>query len=176
MSETRPLYRARQFWQAMRAGEPDEEHLNQAREILTPKQMGLFRNMHPAEMNHSLEVLRRLKERGETDRDLLVAALLHDAGKIRHPLSLYERVLIVLGQTFMPARAKAWGQGKPRGWRRPFVVAQQHPYWGAQMAAECGVSSTTVNLIWRHQEAPSTIPATHEDRLLRTLQSADDDS
>ncbi len=77
---------------------------------------------------------------------------------------------------FFPERVKKWGEGNPRSWRRAFVVAAEHPIWGAQMAAESGASSVAVNLIWRHQEPPSTIPKTREDLLLRTLQAADDDT
>jgi hypothetical protein len=175
MKRSRIAYRVRQFWQTLRA-KPDQRDLDQARAHLTPKQMGLFRNMGPEERAHAVRVLETLKGRGEVHPDLLVAALLHDVGKVRCPLTAWERSLAVLGRRFAPERAKNWGQGRPRGWRRPFVVAEQHPYWGAQIAAECGVSSLSVNLIWRHQEPPSTIPKTEEDRLLRTLQAADDDS
>jgi hypothetical protein len=175
MRRARPLYRARQFWAAFRAN-PKEEDLDLARQVLTPTQMGLFRNMHPADKSHALRVLKRLQARGEDNHDLLVAALLHDVGKVRHPLALWERILIVLGRAIFRERVREWGLGKPRGWKRPFVIAEQHPYWGAQMAAECGASSLAINLIWRHQEPPSTLPKSLEDRLLRALQSADEDS
>lgn len=175
MKRPRPLYRVRQFWAAVRA-RPEEKDLDLARDVLTPTQMGLFRNMHPADRAHALQVLKRLQDRGEDNHDLLVAALLHDVGKVRHPLTVWERALIVLARAIFPERVKEWGIGKPRGWKRPFVIAEQHPYWGAQMAAECGVSSIAVNLIWRHQEPPSTLPKSEEDRLLRALQSADEES
>jgi putative nucleotidyltransferase with HDIG domain len=175
MSSSRPRYRVRQFWKTIRAKEPPDEALALARDVLTPKQMGLFQIMHPADKAHALEVLRKLRSRGETNPDLLAAALLHDIGKIRYPMSAWDRAIVVLGQAFFPSRAKAWGKGRARGWRRPFVSAQQHAYWGARMAAESGVSSLTVHLIWRHHEPYSTIPETPEDLLLRTLQAADDD-
>ncbi len=176
MSNSRPLYRIRQFWQTIRAQEPPEEELALAREVLTAKQMGLFQIMHPSDKAHALQVLRRLRARGEENPDLLAAALLHDIGKIRYPMSAWDRAIVVLGQALFPARAKTWGQGKARGWRRPFVSAEQHAYWGARMAAESGVSTLTVHLIWRHHEPHSTIPETPEDLLLRTLQAADEDS
>jgi HD domain len=168
MSTSRPAYRMRQFWETVRAKEPTEVQLEWAREVLTPRQMGLFQIMHPSEKIHALAVLKRLQKRGEKDHDLLVAALLHDVGKIRYPMSVWDRVIVVLGQAFFPGRTKVWGHSKARGWRRPFVVAEQHAYWGARMAAESGVSSLTVNLIWR-------LPETREDLLLRTLQAADED-
>lgn len=175
MTRARPMYRVRQFWQTVRAEEPSDAQLAPARAVLTPKQMGLFQIMHPSDKAHALEVMKRLQKRGEDNPDLLAAALLHDVGKIRYPLSAWDRAIVVLGQALFPVSAKKWGQGKPKGWRRPFVVADQHAYWGARMAAESGVSTTTVHLIWRHHEPHSTIPETPEDLMLRTLQAADED-
>ncbi len=176
MKKNRPLYRIRQFWQMSRAKPLSEDELSLAREILTPKQMGLFKVMHPAEQSHAIRVATKLLNLGETHPELLAAALLHDVGKVRFPLALWERALIVICNRFFPERVKEWSQGKPRGWGRPFVIAQQHPYWGARLAAESGSSTLTINLIWRHQERLSTVPTSDEDRLLRTLQAADDDS
>ncbi len=169
-------YRVRQFWRVLRVADASEADLALAREVLTSKQMGLFRIMHPAEKDHAIRVLKKLQARGEKDKDLLVAALLHDVGKSRYPLSIWERVMIVVMNRFFPERVKKWAEGNPRSWRRAFVVAAEHPIWGAQMAAESGASPLAVNLIWRHQEPPSTIPKTQEDLLLRTLQAADDGS
>jgi len=89
---------------------------------------------------------------GEEQPDLLAAALLHDVGKSDHPLHIWERVVIVLGKAFFPGQVRRWGQGEPTGWRRPFVVAEQHPAWGADMAAEAGASPTTATLIRHHQD------------------------
>jgi putative nucleotidyltransferase with HDIG domain len=137
--------------------------------------MGLFMVMHPADKAHALEVLKKLRARGEKNPDLLTAALLHDVGKIRYPMSAWDRAIVVLGKALFPSRVRVWGRGKAKGWRRPFVTAEQHAFWGARMAAESGVSSLTVNLIWRHHEPYSAIPDTQEDLMLRTLQAADDD-
>jgi hypothetical protein len=124
--------------------------------------------MTPGEQAHSLRVLERLQRAGESDPDLMRAALLHDAGKVRSPLSLPDRALIVLGKRFLPGRVKRWGEGEARGIQRAFVVAAQHPAWGAEMAAQAGATARTCDLIRRHQEEAG------EDRLLRALQEADD--
>jgi putative nucleotidyltransferase with HDIG domain len=174
-------YRARQFWYALTAT-PDPEDLDQARRVLLPSQMALFTRLQASEQAHSLEVFRRLRERNETNRDLLVAALLHDVGKSRHPIRLWERVAIVLGKVFFPKKVGVWGQGEPRGWRRPFVIAEQHAVWGAEMARRAGASPTTVALIQRHQEAHGELSARRgeaggfEDELLRRLQYLDNES
>jgi len=167
-------YRARQFWQALRSapGATDHKLVNQ---VLSPALAALFYQMQPSEQAHSVRVLRSLLSQGETSHDLQVAALLHDAGKARCPLRLWERVEIVLAQALFPRQVARWGEGDPQGWRRPFVAARRHPEWGAQMAAEAGASPLTANLIRRHQDLlppdPTHLP---EDTFLLRLQQFDD--
>ena len=119
-------------------------------------------------------VVQRLKDEGQNHPDLLTAALLHDVGKILHPLSPLERAVIVLGKKFFPRLASRWGKGTPRDFRRPFIVAERHAEWGADLAARAGASTMTVNLIRRHQDALLENPISLEDHLLTALQSADD--
>ena len=184
----RLLYRARQFWQALDAS-PHPEDLQLAASILTTPQLELFQGMQPSEQAHGLRVLRALQEQGEQDADLLTAALLHDAGKSRSPLRPWERALIVVVGAVCPACLARWGQpagespgGAPdgnSGWRKPFVVAVQHPAWGAEMAAATGASLQVVKLILRHQDRlPLSASGleTGDNRHLRALQAVDDNS
>ena len=168
----RVSYRVRQFWEALNPRLSAEE-LTQAQDILDPALMALFLGQQRSEQAHSLRLLNQLLEGGETHSDLLVAALLHDVGKSRHPLHLWERVLIVLSKKFVPNLSEDWGQSEPRGWRRPFVIAARHPAWGAEMAAEAGASSLTVELIRRHQSLLPAQPDTIKETLLHRLQSVD---
>lgn len=178
-------YRVLQFWSTARV-QPLSRDLILAQTILTPAQMALFSRMQPAEQAHSLHVARALIESGENDSDLLKAALLHDVGKICHPLKLWERAWIVLGKAFFPGLARKWGTSPQDGkailfLRQPFVVADQHPDWGAGLALQEGVPLLTAELIRRHQIRPDANPAhpgvpSVEDRLLRLLQSVDDES
>jgi hypothetical protein len=144
----------------------------------------LFQRMQPSEQAHSLRVLQALLERGEQDKDLCVAALLHDIGKTRYPMHLWERVWVVLAEAVCPGCAQGWGL-KGDGlldtvewWRKAFVVAARHPQWGAEMAAEAGASPLAVALIRGHQDkqiSPVQREAsTREEVLLQTLQSVDD--
>jgi hypothetical protein len=184
----RVLYRVDQFWRALTTV-PRPEELSQARQFLSPDLMVLFLRLQSSEQAHSLWVFRQLREKNETNPDLLAAALLHDVGKSRCPLRLWERVAIVLGKKLFPGKAKRWGEAEPRGWRRPFVVAEQHSAWGAEMAARAGASRMTVALIGRHQEPPLQAETSAdvmnladlervsvEDMLLRRLQELDDES
>jgi hypothetical protein len=175
MKRLRLSQRVRQFWHTL-FSIPTPEGVEIAQKVLTPRQFELFQTLPRADQAHALRVLWTLQHRREDHRDLLVAALLHDVGKARYPLRLWERVCIVLADGFFPERAERWGQGEPRGWRRPFVVAKNHPSWSAEMAAMSGATPLAVSLIWRHQDTLSVIPDSTEDRLLRALQAADNDS
>ena len=181
MNTSRLLYRTRQFWQAIstRSSQVDLELISS---ILTPSQVSLFNQMQANEQAHSLRVFRKLTSQEEQNTDLLVAALLHDVGKIRAPLRLWERVLIVFVRVGCPGCIHKWGsalsEGSP-GWRRTFIVAEQHPRWGAELAAQCGTSALAVELISRHQEqlTPSQVSGSSmEDCLLRKLQAVDNNS
>ncbi|GAB4580129.1 MAG: HD domain-containing protein [Anaerolineales bacterium] len=179
---SRWIYRVRQFFEALLAT-PTPADLELVRQTLTPAQSALFSRLQPSEQAHAVRVLRQVwavcrKEGFDPPVDLQVAALLHDVGKARFPLSVWERVVIVLGKAFVPDAAMRWGtppQGSaaPRGWKRPFVIAAQHPAWGAEMAAEQDTSPGAAALIRRHQTSPST-GTSEEDRLLAILQSVDD--
>jgi hypothetical protein len=178
MSLGRVLYRVRQFTLALRAA-VDPGDLEQARSVLTPAQLALFAGMQPSEQAHAVSMYRQLVDQGETSPDLLLAALLHDVGKSRSPIRLWERVLIVFGKAIFPAQSRRWGnssveQAGRQGWRRVFVVAEQHPAWGAALAAEAGASPRTVVLIRLHQDPPSTEADPEVKRLLGKLQAVDD--
>ncbi len=174
----RLTYRLYQFWQAVTA-RPSAAGLTQARQTLNPAQMALFSRLQASEQAHALEVFGRLAAQGETQPDLLVAALLHDVGKLRAPLQLWERVMIVLGQAFCPGKVEQWGaaEAPQAGWRRAFIVARQHPAWGAALARSAGVSPLAEALIRRHQDQlASAASESLEARLLLKLQAVDDES
>ena len=168
----RVFYRARQFFQALFC-RPHPAELAEVEALLSSALYQLFLQLPPADQCHSYAVLKTLQADDEDDQDLLSAALLHDVGKSRFRLNVFERVLIVLAERADPERMLRWGQGAPRGWKRAFVIAVQHPAWGAAMVSSAGGSKTLVRLIQEHHAPPATPTGDHFASLLAQLQQAD---
>lgn len=166
------LYRLRQLRDNLTAGPLSEPARRTVSAILSPAEEKLFYQFSPADQWHGYHVLCDLCDAGYNDPALLAAALLHDVGKSRYPLSPWDRTVVVIGSALLPGRAKVWGEGPPVGWRRPFVVRARHPEWGAAMAGEAGSRGPVVELIRRHQD--KQVSAAPGDELLRALQWADD--
>jgi putative nucleotidyltransferase with HDIG domain len=181
MNTSRLVYRSRQFWQTITARSSTDD-LELVSSVLSPTQFELFKLMQKSEQIHSLRVLKTLKNMGHENIDLQTAALLHDVGKIRAPLRSWERALIVVAKALCQDCVRRWGSApiedtiSTLGWRRAFIVAEQHPAWGAALATQCGTSEMAVSLIARHQEQlqPEDVnESSEEDRLLRILQAVD---
>lgn len=179
-------YRSRQFWQMLR-GSSASVDMAQVQYVLGPALTEVFLKMDSAEQAHSFQVYRALVDAGETNSDLLVAALLHDAGKSKSQLSMWERVLVVIVRKFSPGTVRKMGQDRSaahsipeNGIRHAFVVAEQHPEWGAELAAEAGASPLACTLIRLHQDIlpdkDRNAGESFVNGLLRKLQSVDDNS
>ncbi len=170
----RIIYRARQFWRTVFL-KTDLLDLTEARERLSPSQWALFDQLQPAEKAHALRMLRALLEGGENQPDLLLAALLHDVGKLRYQLNPIERVMVVAAQAIIPRTAQHWGATPAAGWealpgwRKAFVVSEHHAEWGAQLAHQAGVSPLAEALIRRHHNPAIDQVGEIETRLLHAL-------
>jgi hypothetical protein len=183
------LYRANQFFAAIKAVVLNRAGLTPANEVLitsiltTPAQQHLFARMSPNDRRHALAVVRTLQQAGYEQTPLLQAALLHDVAKsMGQPI--IHRVLIVLLEAFRPAALKRLSEtaGQQMGqdssssipsWRRPFFIHAHHPAIGAAWAKEAACEPLAVNLIARHQERLTSEPAGEEENLLAILQWAD---
>lgn len=170
---SRLAYRLRQFWNALQSHRRPISS-DRLQPYLTPTELVLFQRMQPSEQFHAYQTLTLLQASGQTDPDLLTAALLHDVGKILYPLSIFDRVIIVLGKTLFPGAAQRWAQGAPRGLQRPFVVAARHAGWGADLVYRAGTTARAAEFIRHHQDATLPEMDPHSQSMLAALQAADD--
>lgn len=116
---------------------------------ITPTQLALFDAMHVADRRHGLDVAATLRAEGVTDREVLLAGLLHDAGK--GDVGIWPRVAYSLGQAFGPIPVRV-ARLVP-GYGPALDRLATHADTSATLAAEAGCSTRTVELI-RWQDAP----------------------
>lgn len=138
----------RQVRSHLRARVSDAERAGLATWLTAP-QLAIFDAMTMADRRHGLDVVAALRGSGITSTEVLVAGLIHDAGKGR--TGLVPRVVHSLGQAYgswIPAVARLMP-----GLAAPLDRLARHPETSARMAAEAGCSARTVELI-RWQEAP----------------------
>jgi hypothetical protein len=116
---------------------------------LRPQQLALFDRMHVADRRHGLDVVASLRAGGEADPEVLLAGLLHDAGKGH--TGMIPRILYSLDQARItwPGLAIGWLPGL----RRAMTTLRAHAEISAQLAEAAGCSPRTVELI-RWQDEP----------------------
>jgi len=169
------VYRFRQGLRALFAfAHPVDAHETSA--WLSPEERTLFNRLQRGEQIHCLNVLGALLAQPEPPpRALAAAALLHDVGKIRYPLRLWQKTLVVLTRTFSPALYHRLAAGDPdHRLARPFVVYAQHPAWSAEYAAAAGSDDDTVWLCAHHADSADQWRDHRLYPLLMRLQQADD--
>lgn len=167
-------YRLRQGFKALFAfSQPLDSDL--AGEYLSPRLLTLFQQMKRNEQLHSLNVLRAVLAQGTTPSDLAVAALVHDVGKSRYPIVVWQKTVVVLVRAFLPGLYRRWSQGNPLNlWQHPFVVYEKHPQWSAEMVAEAGGSEMTQWLVAHHADEIEQWINHPYAGMLKRLQRADD--
>lgn len=119
---------------------------------ITPAQVALFDSMHVADRRHGLDVVSSLRADGVDDHDVLLAGLLHDAGK--GDTGVLPRVAYSLGQ-----RYGSWiwrASSLLPGWADALVRLKTHARASAMLATAAGCSRRTIDLI-REQDAPTDL-------------------
>lgn len=146
--------------------DPGEEA--RARHLLPDAAWPLFAAMPTPDRRHALDVAGRLLAAGQTDPDLLAAAMLHDAAK-GHRLRLWHRVAGVLLAAVAPRALVRLASPDERSWRYPFHLFLHHPSLSAEAAVRAGCAPRTADLI-RGTTEPS------DAQLLVALRRADEAS
>lgn len=116
---------------------------------LSPAQLALFEAMHVADRRHGLDVVAALRADGVGEAEVLVAGLLHDAGK--GDAGLLPRVIHSLGQA-SGDRVTRLGRRWP-GLAPTLDRLRDHAELSARLAAAAGCAPRTVELI-RWQDDP----------------------
>lgn len=151
----RAAYRVWQVWHRLTA-RVTEADLAPVRDLLPPDGQQLFATMSRDDQRHSLDVYAALRETGCADRELLMAALLHDSGKGAHRVRFAMRPVIVLLKKGAPGMLRRLaGPGAHVSvdwWRRPFRDAWHHAELGAHLADQAGMPPRVVELIATHHD------------------------
>ena len=137
---------ARRFFGALSTKPPGTDDEVWAVGFLQPGEEALWRKLSNADRRHSIEVARRFSaEMGESERDDMAAALLHDIGKLACELGTFSRVFAtVIG---------------PR--TRRFRLYHQHEQIGADMLRSAGSDARTVALVESSTERRDVLAALH---------------
>lgn len=147
-----------------------------AAQYLSDSQLAAFKQMSRSEQLHSLNVLRSvLTGANQTPQDLAIVALMHDVGKSRYHLAVWQKTLAVLVRKFAPALFRRWRTNETLTlWRAPYIVATFHPKWSAEILRETGANECVIWLAEHHQDdADQWREHPHYELLIR-LQQADD--
>ncbi|MBV7329251.1 HD domain-containing protein [Chloroflexi bacterium TSY] len=177
-------YRIKQFLWGLRA-KVELHELEFVRQTIPEGAWSLFQRMPVDAQRHSLNVLYTLRDTYSAhpdlynDPDLIVAALLHDVGKIAADdagvrIGLWLRGPLVLFEAFMPRQMQQLASPNPKdGWRHALYVYLEHPRIGAAWATEVGCSSRACRLIGQHQNKNVQFRDKRDLELLQALQLAD---
>ena len=124
------------------------------RKVLLPKEYELWLDMPLIDKKHSVVVMRRFLSRAQqTEVTAIRAALLHDVGKTKSDLGIFDRILA----TVVGRRVKK------------YQIYHDHEAIGAQMLREIGSDEATCRLV-----SGLTVNDADDASVLRALRDADD--
>ncbi len=133
-----------------------------ARRYLDDAGWFLFSQMSMLDQRHTLRAARYIVRKAAFQRgvvnlnNLVQAALLHDAGKIKGEILWVYRLPVRLVRDLFPRRQKRWAaRDKSRSFRYALYVDLVHATRGAYMAKSLGLPATVVSLIKRHHDPQS---------------------
>lgn len=167
----------RRFLGALRPGGPPDRDESWVKELLGNGSAThrLWQTMSGADRRHAVGVARRAEVAfgGDSTPDALIAALLHDVGKVAAGLGTFGRVpATLLGMGNARRLAPTWST-RPHGVRRRVGLYLRHAELGADMLRNAGAPVLASTWAGEHHRPPPewTIPAL----VGAILKAADDD-
>jgi len=150
--------------------------LHLAQQYLSQAELIAFQQMSRAEQLHSLNVLRDvLAQSDTTPHALAVVALLHDVGKSRYHLAVWQKTIAVIIKAFIPRLSNYLSRDETLNfWCAPFTVRTYHPKWSAEILRDCQSDAIAIWLAEHHQEDADHYKDHPNYPLLCRLQQADD--
>ncbi len=145
--------RVRQLFRSIRAKPLNGIERSYIEGLLNQEQKNLFYALAPFEQRHALNVCRTLAAGGfGADRELLQAALLHDAGKHDHAtgrnIPIWAKVVNVgLGFPGGSKVLKRLANSDPQSWGYIFFLQIHHESRGTELAREAGSSEKVLYLL-----------------------------
>ena len=131
---------------------------------LAPDEKELFFAMSLPEQRHALNVAysaRRLSWRiANVNQELLLrSALLHDVGKIYGDMSIFDKIIAVLADAFVPQKARSWARfGREEGWlqnvRHALYIYFSHAELGRDKLLALGLTEIAA-IVAQHHKAPA---------------------
>ena len=149
------LHLVKRFFGSLRPGGPKPDDAAWVVGLLSEAELALWRRMSGADQRHAVGVARRL---GDRPPNVLVAALLHDVGKVASDLGTFERVLATSLRQWRMAR---------------FAPYYDHPRIGAELLDLAHSDPLVVTWAREHHLPPDrwTLPPD----VAHALKAADDD-
>ena len=160
---------ARRFFVSLRGRAPVEVDLRWALSHLTEAERSLWERMTATDQAHAIEVARAVADQ-HSESPIVVAALLHDIGKIEAQAGVLTRVAAtLLGPVVSDHRARGWASG--RGYLATLGRQLTYEAIGPALLADAGSHRLVVQWAAEHHQPESRW--TIDRDVGRVLQAAD---